>query len=181
MSKALYTGKFGPYGTNSLDIVNRLSSCASQTVKGQQWVTSNEITEFLREVLLSYRLLFGQSKAGRQHFRRTVSAQVFEDIPRQGQDPLLALMCGRKSIDFSGQGKERQNYRLARDFAMLRCRIAVLQQQLATSKPRGWKELWRDKRDSAQWVTFWAVIIIGGLGLLLSLMQVILAIMQITL
>ena len=64
---------------------------------------------------------------------------------------------------------------------MLRCRIAVLQQQLATSKPRGWKELWRDKRDSAQWVTFWAVIIIGGLGLLLSLLQVVVAILQITL
>ena len=156
-------------------------SCASQTVECQQWVTSTEITDFLREVLLSYRLLFGQSKDGRQYFRRTVSAQVFEDIPRQGQDPLLDHVCGRKSIDLSAQGKERKTYRLARDFPMLRCRIAVLQQQLATSKPRGWKELWRDKRDSAQWVTFWAVIIIGGLGLLLSLLQVILAILQITL
>ena len=157
------------------------NSCASQTVKGQQWVTRDEITDFLREVLLSYRLLFGQSKSGRQYFRRTVSSQVYEDVPRQGQDPLLARVCGRKSIDLLAHGKERNTYRLARDFPMLRCRIAVLQQQLATSKPRGWKELWRDKRDSAHWVTFWAVIIIGGLGLLLTLMQVILAIVQITL
>ena len=156
------------------------NSCASQSVKCQQWVNSEDITDFLREVLLSYRLLFGQSKSGRHYFRRTVSTHIYEDIPRQGQDPLLARLCGRKSIDLLAHGRERKTYRLARDFPMLRCRIAIVQQQLATSKPRGWKELWRDKRDSAQWVTFWAVIIIGGLGLLLSLMQVILAIVQIT-
>ncbi len=79
-----------------------------------------------------------------------MSTHVFEDVPPQGQDPLLTHLCGRKSIDFSAQGKERQTYQLTRDFPMLRCRIAVLQHQLAASKPRGWKELWRDKRDSAQ-------------------------------
>ena len=158
-----------------------IHSCASQSAGDQQWISSDDITAFLREVLSSYRLLFGQSKEGRQYFRQTVHSQAFEDIPPEGQDPLLTILCGRKTIDFSAHGKDRTLYRLARDFPMLRCRIAVLKKLLDTSKPRGWKELWRDKRDSAQWVTFWAVIVIGGAGLLLSFMQVVLALLQLTL
>ncbi|MCJ1404907.1 hypothetical protein MMC11_008133 [Xylographa trunciseda] len=157
-----------------------LHCCASKTASSQQWVSEEDVTNFLCEVLLSYRLLFGQSKEARQYFRRLVQAQAFEDIPSHAHDPLLPLLCGRKSTDLFGHGKERSTYRVARDFPMLRFRIAVLKKQLAISKPRGWKELWRDKRDSAQWVTFWAVIIIGGLGLLLSLLQVIIGVLQVT-
>jgi hypothetical protein len=38
--------------------------------------------------------------------------------------------------------------------------------------------IWKDKRDSAHWLTFWAVIIIGGAGLLLGFMQVLLQAIQ---
>ena len=149
---------------------NTSYSCASD----------NEVTDFLQEVLLSYRLLFGQSKAGRHFYRRSWSSTPTEDnTPSERQDPLLPILCGRKSISFFLSGKERTIYRLARDFPMLRCRIASMSKQVASTKPRGWKELWRDKRDSAQWVTFWAVIIIGGFGLFLSLLQVILALVQV--
>ena len=44
---------------------------------------------------------------------------------------------------------------------------------------RSWKELWLDKRDSASWLTFWAVLVIGGLGILLALIQVVLQVVQV--
>ena len=38
--------------------------------------------------------------------------------------------------------------------------------------------MWFDKRDSASWMTFWTVLIIGSLGLLLSFIQTVLQILQ---
>ena len=154
-------------------------ACPSSCCDPQIWASTDDITDFLHEVLLSYRLLFGQSKQSRQYFRQVCKPEAFEDIPPEGHDPLLSLLCGRKSIDFDTNRDERDVYRLARHFPMLRFRIAVLEKHLASSKPRGWKELWRDKRDSAQWVTFWAVIIIGGIGVILSLCQTVLGVLQV--
>lgn len=113
------------------------------------WASTDDITQFLNEVLLSYRLLFGQNKQARQYFRRVCESQAFEDVPHEGQDPLLSVLCGRKSVDFDISGGQRDLYQLGRHFPMLRFRIAVLKKQLANAKPRGWIELWRDKRDSA--------------------------------
>lgn len=45
-------------------------------------------------------------------------------------------------------------------------------QCLEEKKPRTLWELWRDNRDLATWLTFWAVIILGVLGVLLGLAQV---------
>lgn len=167
---------------NSEEAVARgvIHSCAAQADNAARWVSEDDITDFLREVLLSYRLLFGQTKRSRQSYRKNMRSNVLKEFPGQCDDPLLPLLCGRKSVDILVQEKERTVYRLSRDFPMLRFRLAVLKKQVAMSRPRGWKELWRDKRDSAQWVTFWAVIIIGGLGLLLSLLQVIVGILQVT-
>ena len=151
-------------------------SCAAEPDEALQWASESDVSDLLRETLLSYRLLFGQSKEGRKLFR---SSNPFEDIPAEAHDLLLTSLCGRKSFDSSAFGEEKGTYRVARDFPMLRCRLATLKRQLSISKPRGWKELWRDKRDSAHWFTFWAVIIIGGAGLLLSFIQVVLQIIQV--
>lgn len=73
---------------------------------------------------------------------------------------------------------DRESYRLNRDFPVLRERLAILQHHLNNVKPRSWKAIWADKRDSAQWWTFWAVIIFGGTGIILGAMQVILQFIQ---
>jgi hypothetical protein len=36
-------------------------------------------------------------------------------------------------------------------------------------KPKGFMALWRDKRDSSAWYTFWAAVIFGAIALLLAL------------
>jgi hypothetical protein len=128
-----------------------------------------DVIQLLHEVLLSYRLLFGQNTKSRRLFQ---SLTIFESQEPEAQDPLLTQLCCEKTCVLSI--REREFYRLRRDFPILRSRIATLHHQMMNLKPRGWREIWNDKRDSAHWLTFWAVIFIGGAGLLLSLIQVLL-------
>ncbi len=93
-------------------------------------------------------------------------------------DMILQQLCSTKDYQFPELFKERDFYRLKRDFPILRSRLAILSQQMSNMKPRGWKELWKDKRDSAHWLTFWAVIFIGGAGILLAVIQVLLQAVQ---
>ena len=130
-----------------------------------------EVTQLLCEILLSYRLLFGQSKDSRRLFQ---SMNIFQGEPLDAHDPLLRRFCNSKSVSLPLHCKEREIYRLRRDFPILRSRIASLHQQISNLKPRGWREIWRDKRDAAQWYTFWAVIVFGGLGIILTIAQVVL-------
>lgn len=148
------------------------SSCAAQSEDNQNWASEMDVAQLLHEILLSYRLLFGQCKDSRRLFR---SMGAFKGEPPEAHDPLLEQLCNSKSVTFLPSScKEREFYRLRRDFPVLRGRIASLQQQLHNLKPRGWRELWKDKRDSAQWYTFWAVIIFGGSSIILAAVQVVL-------
>ncbi|MCJ1365751.1 hypothetical protein MMC16_004876 [Acarospora aff. strigata] len=166
-----------PSETDGSNFKGVIHSCAAEPEEALQWASESDVCGLLHEILCSYRLLFGQNKEARKLFRRT---RPFEDMPSEAHDPLLTLLCSRKSFDSFEVGKPQGSYRVARDFPMLRCRLAILKRQLSVLKPRGWMELWRDKRDSAHWFTFWAVIIIGGAGLLLSFIQVILQIVQVS-
>jgi len=151
-------------------------SCATQDEDNPQWASEPEISQLLIEILISYRLLFGQNKESRK---------VFKQIGSHMDDITLQQLCSSKEPLFPELFKERDFYRLKRDFPVLRSRLAILSHQMSSMKPRGWKELWKDKRDSAQdkrdsaqWLTFWAVIVIGGAGILLSLIQVLLQAVQ---
>ncbi|KAI9794606.1 MAG: hypothetical protein M1816_004493 [Peltula sp. TS41687] len=151
------------------DLKGVIHSCACRDGSLECWASRSDVTRFLHEVVLSYRLLFGQTQAARQLFR---SMAPFAGTPVEGHDPLLPMLCGGKSFDCSALAQDRELYRLSRDFPILRSRIAVLHQHLSSMKPRGWRELWRDRRDTAQWYTFWAVMVIGGCGIVLTLVQV---------
>jgi hypothetical protein len=140
------------------------------------WMTKEEITNLMRETLMTYRLLFGQNKRARQTFRKCCP---FDGIPREGRDSLLSSLCGRKRSCLDPEYQERDSYDLVHDFPMYRNKIAAIHRHLSTHKPRTWKEMWHDKRDSAQWHTFWLVLIVGAIGIVLTGMQVVLQIVQI--
>ncbi|KFY72697.1 hypothetical protein V499_07195 [Pseudogymnoascus sp. VKM F-103] len=136
-------------------------ACAtSRDITGGQWATKADVAHMLQEIILSYRLLFGQSKASRQLFQ---TLTPFENIPENGKDTFLEQLCCRKQYQSNPNGpkQERETYDLSHDFPILRSRLLPLLRHLASKKPRTWKQLWEDKRDSASWLTFWAVIIIG--------------------
>ncbi|MCJ1250493.1 hypothetical protein MMC30_007721 [Trapelia coarctata] len=153
-----------------------IHACAAPCAGMKQWATADEVTQMLNETLQSYRLLFGQNKAARQLFRRL---RPFENIPEAGRDRFLMTLCGQKHCRTTLKAPERESYDLPHDFPILRSRLAILLRHLSNKKPRTWKEIWQDKRDSASWLTFWAVLVIGGLGIILTLLQVVLQIVQI--
>lgn len=146
-------------------------ACAAPDASTAPWAIVDDVTQMLHETILSYRLLFGQNKAARQLFRKL---EPFQSIHEKGRDEFLTMLCGRKHYPKLSVVHERENYDLTRDFPILRSKLAILLRHISNTKPRGWKELWYDKRDSASWLTFWAVLIIGGLGTILALLQVIL-------
>ena len=145
--------------------------------QGRKLGQPKDVTGFLEEILLSYRLLFGQSKRSRRLFRKEV--KPFAGVPLEGQDRLLASLCEMKKLPkrWSVRG-ESAEYDLAGDFPHLRNRLVKLLGFTAGKKPRGLKEMWLDKRDSASWMTFWTVLIIGSLGLFSSFVQTVFQILQ---
>lgn len=151
-------------------------ACATPRDSAGQWATTDDVTQMLQETILSYRLLFGQNKASRQLFQKF---KPFENIPEAGRDTFLERLCGRKRYHSNSNTPERVAYDLTHDFPILRSRLLPLLRHLSEKKPRTWRELWEDKRDSASWLTFWAVLVIGGMGLILAMLQTILQIVQV--
>jgi hypothetical protein len=54
-------------------------------------------------------------------------------------------------------------------FPELGPRVKVLMEFMEKQKPQGFFALWRDKRDSNSWYTFWAAVIFGVGALILAL------------
>lgn len=140
---------------------------------------SDDISQYLLEVLLSYRLLFGQSASSRKFFRRTFSPSGVQGCQL---DTLLPQLCAKSRLDCSSSLilVDRPVYFSARDFPVLCDRIELIANELKDAKPKSFGGLIRDRRDTLQYWTFWLVSIIGGVSILLSLIQVILQGIQLT-
>ena len=153
-----------------------IHAAASPPSSSGRWAAREDVTQMLEEILLSYRLLFGQNKRARRFYR---TVDPFMGVAADCKDHLLSILCERKSCSTAGVRGDKDTYSLQEDFPVLKSRIARLHKALAISKPSSWRQLWGDKRDSAGWFTFWAVILFGGVGILLSFIQVLLQIIQI--
>ncbi|TAQ87150.1 hypothetical protein B7494_g4532 [Chlorociboria aeruginascens] len=127
---------------------------------------------FFKEVRLSYRLIFGDDQKAHRYYRRLYRP----DANKNGFfDPYLDELCRRAS----NTTDSRTIYNKTTDFPILGPRLALLQGYICRQHPNTIQMLWRDRRDLLRWYTFWAVAIIGGLGLLLSLVQMILNAIQV--
>jgi hypothetical protein len=78
----------------------------------------------LDEVLLSYRLIFGQDRRSRKLFRNQEQRRASKDSGIE--DPLLAELCTRKDIDLNLKGSDipyglvtRTFYSASKDFPLL--------------------------------------------------------------
>ena len=120
----------------------------------------------LTEVTDSYRLLFGGGVNDR-------SRRIFSSLDFAGRSPgYFDIFSPQSRLDSI---EPKFLYNSAEDFPVFGERLLELRSLL---KPKGLRGLWRDTRDSLQWYTFWALVIIGGVGLLLGLIQAALAIVQ---
>jgi hypothetical protein len=143
-------------------------------------------------MLLSYRILFGQSKPARKLYQATEGNRVFE---KAGQnDPLLDILCGLKfgkqlralptnlwpdsCRSFEGHLLEQEVYSASIDFPVLGSRLLALQAFNLRQQPSRMRDLWQDRRNPLQWYTFWAVLVIGGLTVIIAILQLLVALAQ---
>ena len=129
--------------------------------------SEEDISQFMREVLLSYRLLFGQHGPSRKHFKHTLKPTG------QTPDELLPVLCMEKNIDQT-LAPNLPLYITAQHFPVLSERIDLIATDLKACRPSSMGGLLRDRRDKLQYWTFWLVSIFGSISIILSLIQVIL-------
>lgn len=149
----------------------------------------------MQEILLSYRLIFGQSRLARSLFRN----EEQKVLKSEGlvTDPLLSLLCGKKfgrdikrqptqiwpetclsSPSAGASLLEQSVYGCDEDFPIFRERLMALERFAQRQDPRTVWSMWQDRRNPVQWLAFWAVLIIGGATILLGLLQLVVTILQ---
>ena len=142
----------------------------SANVDAAMEIESN--TQLYQEVLMSYRLLFGQNRASRR-----LATTLLKTLEKTGDeyDGLLDTLCTR-SYDsavralpvalwpvtcrsFEGVLQEEPAYSSQDDFPLFGQRLAKLQAFNLRQQPSKLRDLWRDRRSPLQWYTFWAVLV----------------------
>ncbi|KAH8720584.1 hypothetical protein HC256_000974 [Beauveria bassiana] len=151
-----------------------------------------------REVLLSYRLIFGQSSGSRSLSSKLISKlkETSDDV-----DPFLDTICSTSiprsrlvrrfarpripgtlfpaaNLDLDNSLIQADTYSSREDFPHFGDRLLAVQRYNLSQQPSRVRDLWRDRRNPLQWYTFWAVLWVGGIGIMLSVFQLIAAIMQ---
>ncbi|KAH8590215.1 hypothetical protein B0O99DRAFT_471687, partial [Bisporella sp. PMI_857] len=130
-----------------------------------------EVANYMKEVLLTTHLIFSQFKRARKLFK----------VKGNEADPLLITLCRHKwPVMFQAWNyRPRRVYDIHDDFPIFGQRLKNINNQVVLARPKGIRELWKDDRDKLQWFTFWAVVILGCSGLLLSICQTGLAAAQV--
>ena len=113
--------------------------------------TSKGIIHFLEETLISYRLLFGQSKPSRHLFK---SILRFETALTCNPDPLLRRLRLDEVFVHPTVPQDRKSYITERDSVVLGLRVKRLADELKAAKPNSLVDLLRDRRDTLQYWTF---------------------------
>jgi hypothetical protein len=146
-----------------------------------------------REVILSYRMLFGQDRASRELFLKLERQAEAGGQPLM--DPLLDVLCSKSSRDpelqalpgyvwpnsctnFDNKLRKQDEYSISSEIPLLGPRLRELQDHSLRQRPRSFWDLWTDTRDKPKWYTFWLVLIVGGMAGILSTIQLALSAAQ---
>ena len=171
-----YGGRWEELPEDSLQsLIERLDNNSSSTL------VPPITTEILaQEILLSYRVLFGSNSRARANYK--FLKPKYEDYP---PDPVLDALCSQRNgkvRQWSHSDRnltwEKETYILGEDFQVFAQRWVVLMNVLQQTRAKGWRKLLKDKRDIVQYWTFWLVIMVGTISILLSLGQLIVGALQ---
>lgn len=122
-------------------------------------------------------IIFGQVDKARSLYS---PEEAFHGAPESEHDNLLSILCtGNWPVLYSTNGPRSSGiYYLSRDFPMMQSKLDFLNTIIQHKEPRTFSQLWKDKRNTHQWYTFWAIIFYGSLGLVIALAQLAVAIIQ---
>lgn len=159
-------------------------------------VSNQDLTAIHREILLSYRVIFGRTSRSRDLFSKFLE-QESESTDRS-LDPFLVTLCTTplsyrvlfsrrrnpkipsrlfppSSLDKANELMESGVYSARDDFPTFGPRLSSLQQYNLRQQPSRARDLWRDRRNPLQWYTFWAVVWVGGTAIIIGIVQIVLA------
>lgn len=166
------------------------------TKEQEKWTSSSEaifspearrvrrgikIEDYPVEVLLSYDILFGRCTESRASAKALLATSAEEWKAEGGYDPLLETLCtkGRDCPEVAEllkelqAGKPRDSISVD-EYPFLGERLATLHARSSRQAPHNWNRLWTDKRNMPAWMALWAVVVFGGITLLLGTIQLIL-------
>lgn len=145
--------------------------------------------DYHREVLSSYRLIFGQDSSSVSLF---LSSCQKNPLPVEHPDALLPILCGKywenceeanqisKILEFEEPSPQ---YSASSHFPFLGSRLLDVQKHIKVQKLGSLKGFWIDRRNPSTWWNFWPALIFGvvglGLVLLFGAVQTILAGVQV--
>jgi hypothetical protein len=145
----------------------------NNAARSSENVTEPEVPsqDFFREILLSYRVIFGQDERSWKAFSRIVPAwEDRVDLSSNPSwesswdcDPLLHVLCGRsvetpearQVYEEVDANEPTSNYIPHADFKFFGKRLLDLQDFIDQHQPRNVRGLLNDRRDVAAWYTLW--------------------------
>jgi hypothetical protein len=117
--------------------------------------------EYFKEVLLSYSLIFSQTKSSRKAFQK--QSKKWNLKSRGNMDPILERLCAH-SCD-SDEARELYwaieaddpsiHFNPISDFPFLGKRLTDIQDYVSSHNPHSFMALWYDRRNVTWWWTFW--------------------------
>ncbi|KAK8108172.1 uncharacterized protein PG998_010185 [Apiospora kogelbergensis] len=182
----------------SVQNIKVLESITEKLLPHQLTDSPDEPASIYKEVLLTYRLLFGQSQRSRKCISQLLdnatnasSAGISRRMESNDHpvlaDPLLRKRSGphikgnifpASALDVRNELIESGSYSARDDFPVFGPRLLSLQRYNKRRQLTKITDLWRDRRNPLQWYTFWVVTIIGGFGLIVALLQLVVGFVQ---
>ena len=132
---------------------------------------------FFRDIVASYRLLFGQDKASMRVFKEDLARKSEQEKKTLRADPLFLDLCGK---DWSKQAvydelyipNVRTVYTASIGFPFFKQQLINFQEYAVTQQPIGWEGLWRDGRDPVRFWCLVVVIVFGISSIVIGLIQI---------
>ncbi|OAG13534.1 hypothetical protein CC77DRAFT_665479 [Alternaria alternata] len=185
--------------TKTLRLYKYPSLCVLALAGGDYQTFSNRIMQdgmkhnkhsIHREVLLSLRFILSQTRKSRK-LAQKLAFSTMEIVDRDNafdlllegklDDLLFSLPSSApKQLASKYTGNPRKQDTLApwSDLVLLGQRMLELQRYNAAQRPTQTRKMIKDKRDPVRWYTLWAVLLVGGLGVIIGIMQVALSCAQ---
>lgn len=140
-------------------------------------------SDYFREILLTYRLLFGLDERSWKSFSRILTTIEEQQLPVDTAvfwDPMLQTLCGKSAASEDAQSvynaldisEAAPTYPCA-EFPYFSKRILALQDYVKQHQPHNLRALWTDRRDVATWYNLWTnqVCFVMSLSSLTDLMN----------
>jgi hypothetical protein len=124
-------------------------------------VEVEDAKDLYKEVLLTYRLLFGQDRSSYEHFNAL--RRKGELVSKKDPDVLLATLCGesceskdaRLVYEMVEAEEPLPQYSPSDDFPFLGRRLLNIQKYVRGHNSNTIRAIWHDRRNPLAWWTFW--------------------------